>query len=87
LRASAACEFDADPPAEGVAGDMHSRQAQSVELLFDAVDQRLNRWRYAGIQWRSAGVAMQGRHNHFVVWFQIRQDRGPRLPDRPYSMQ
>ena len=27
------------------------------------------------IQWRSAGVPVQGRHDDFVVWLQIRQDR------------
>jgi hypothetical protein len=66
---------------------MHFRQAQSVELLLDAVDQRLNRWRYTRIQWRSAGVPAQCRHDDFVVWFQKRQDRGPRSPDGSNSMQ
>jgi hypothetical protein len=87
LGPSPAGEFDPDPPAEGVSGDVYFLQAQAVELLFDAVSKGLNRRRNLLIKWRTAGVAVQRRHDHFVVWFQIGQQRGPCPPDGPDPVQ
>jgi hypothetical protein len=66
---------------------MHFLQAQPVELALHGVSQGLNRRRNLRIRWRSASVPVQGRHDHFVVWFQIRQDRGPGPPDGPDPVQ
>ena len=41
-RPAAASEFDSDPAAEGVAGDVHLLQAQLVELAFQGVNKGLN---------------------------------------------
>jgi hypothetical protein len=52
---------------------MHFLQTQPIQLLFDPVNQRLNRGHNLRIQGRPAGVSVQGRHDDFVVWFQIGQ--------------
>ena len=41
-RPAASSEFDSDPAAEGVAGDVHLLQAQLVELVFQGVNKGLN---------------------------------------------
>ena len=41
-RPAAAREFDSEPPAEGVTGDVHLLQAQLVELVLEGVSKGLN---------------------------------------------
>src|SRR6202012_1334766 len=64
LRPSAAREFDTDPAAERVSGEVHFFEAHAIELRLDAVDEGFNRWRNLGIQCWSAGVPMQRRDDH-----------------------